>query len=333
VPWVVKTLLEKTALSLTNADQLVVYAVVVTWNEVQDTVASIDSLLDGTRPPDQIVVVDNGSEERLITQLRQVCGGKPDVTLIENDANQGYARAANIGIRHALRHSVDAVLLINNDAVLTEEALEILLEAVRQEDSFGLFGPRILYYDEPDLIWEGGGYYFILKRGVIGHEKKKRVRDCSDENREVTYLTGCVLLVRSCVFEEIGLLDEGFFMYAEDPDFCFRARKAGGRLLYVPRAQAMHKVPVRGTRRLSRLALYHSGHSQVLLLRKHFSGVFLISGLLAHLFLHGPYTFLQLLRGAGSARDFRWWLRGTWDGMLGRTATEQISGGTKGHGC
>jgi len=330
---VVKTLLDKTALSLTNADQLAVYAIVVTWNEAQDTVSCIDSLLDGTRPPDQVIVVDNGSEEHFITQLRQYCGDKADVVLIENDANQGYPRAANIGIQHGLHHNADAVLLINNDAVLTEEALEILLEAMQQEDSFGLFGPRILYYDEPDLIWQGGGRYFVVKAGIIGHEKNKRVTDCSYENREVSYLSGCVLLIRSRVFWEIGLLDEGFFMYADDPDFCFRAMKAGGRLLYVPRAQAMHKVPVHGTRQLTRFALYHSGRSHTLLLRKHFHSIFLISGLLAHLFLHGPYTFLQLLRGAGSARDFRWWLRGTWDGMLGRTATEQISGGAKGHGC
>lgn len=304
-------------------DEITVHAIVVTWNKMEDTVACIESLLDSTRPPDQIVVVDNGSDDCFIAQLRQFCEGKAEVTLIENNANYGYTRGANVGIQHVLDNTADIVLLINNDAVLTEDALEILLEAVREEDNFGLFGPRILYYDEPEIIWHGGGRYFIAKTGVIGHEKNRRVTDCLDENREVTYLTGCVLLIRSRVFEEIGLFDEDFFMYAEDPDFCFRASKACIRLLYVSRARAMHKVPARGPRQLSRSALYHTGRSHALLLRKHFRHVFLVVGLCSHLLLHGPYMLLQLVRGAGPVGDFRWWLKGTWDGMLGRAARKQ----------
>jgi len=317
---------------MASMPEITVHAIVVTWNKMEDTVACIESLLDSTRPPDQIVVVDNGSEDRFITQLRKFCEGKANIALIENSANYGYTRGANLGIQYALDHIADIVLLINNDAVLTEDALEIFLEVVRQEDSVGLFGPRILYYDEPEIIWHGGGRYFIAKTGVIGHEKNRRVTDCLDENREVTYLTGCVLLIRSRVFEEIGLFDEDFFMYAEDPDFCFRARKAGIRLLYVPQARAMHKVPVRRPRQLSRSTLYHIGRSHALLLRKHFRHVFLVVGLCSHLLLHGPYMLLQLVRGAGPVRDLRWWLKGTWDGMLGRAARDQASKGIKGKG-
>ena len=315
---------------MTNMHEITVHAIVVTWNKVEDTVACIESLLDGTRPPDQIVVVDNGSEDRFITRLRQFCEGKAKVSLIENDGNYGYTKGANVGIQHALDHTADTVLLINNDAVLAEDALEILLEVVREEDNFGLFGPRILYYDEPKLICTGAGHYSIIKAAAIGYEKKKWVTECSDENREITFLGGCVLLIRSRVFEEMGLFDEDFFMYAEDTDFCFRARKAGVRLLYVPRAQAMHKVPVHVQRQLTRPALYHQGRSHALILRKHFRHVFLIVGLCSRVFLHGPYTILRLVRGAGPVGDFRWWLKGTWNGMLGRAAREQTGSGTKG---
>jgi GT2 family glycosyltransferase len=301
-------------------NEIAAHAIVVAWNKMDDTVACIESLLNGTRPPDRIVVVDNGSNAGVVAHLRQFCGGQANVSLIENDANYGYTRGANIGIQYAMDHEADAILLINDDAVLGEDALEILLEAAREEDGIGLFGPRILHYDEPEIITEGAGRFSIIKGAVIGYENMKRVAACSDTNREVPFLTGCVLMIRSRVFEKIGLFDEDFFMYAEDVDFCFRARKAGARLLHVPRAQAMHKVPFRVQRHLSRFALYHQGRSNTLILRKHFRHIFLIAGLCSRVFMHAPYTLLRLLRGAGEVRDYWWWLKGTWDGMWGHAA-------------
>ena len=312
------------------SQRLAFHAVIVTWNNYLDTKECIESLLAGSQRPDQVVLVDNGSQSTYVESLQALTREHPSVTLIRNPENYGYARAANIGICRALKDGAEGVFLINNDAVVARRALEELAAAGEECSQFEMFGPRILYYDDPKRIWEGGGRYVFLKQGVVGHERNRLVKRCADALREVTYLTGCAVLIRSSVFEKVGLYDEDFYLFAEDPDFCLRAREAGVRLLYVPKAVVLHNVPVARLHQTTPIALYHAGRSHVLLARKHYKKAFLAIAVSSYVLLHGTYTLIQLARGAGRVRDFTCWLAGAWDGLRRRPPRQTSTSDCKG---
>lgn len=295
-----------------------IHAVVLSWNRFSDTCACIESLRASTTTVEAIWAVDNaspdGSGERLATAYK----GVPTVRLLRNPANYGFARGCNVGIRAALKHGAEAVLLVNNDAVLASACLEQLAAAMEQVRGAGLCGPRIFFHGEPDRIWLGGGYFARLKTDLVAPEKGKVERHVPGGRRCVTFLTGCVLLVRREVFEHVGLLDEDCYLYAEDFAFALAARRAGFRLVYEPRAHAWHKVSGVARDRSSPLVMYHLARSRVIVLRKYFTTPYLLYGLLVHALLFTPHRLLQVARGSRSWRAAWAWIAGTWAGLTAR---------------
>lgn len=218
----------------------IIYPIIVNWNLAGETIPCIESLLTTGIPAAQIVVVDNGSQDDSVARLTARFGD--GIHLISHPTNLGFAGGNNIGITAALQAGAEWVLLINNDTVVAPTFLQELREAVAQQPDYPIIGPLILYFDEPNRIWSLGDRLvpgtLITRR--LWHDEP--VPDPLAPFIPVDFLNACCLLIHRTVFARIGLLDASYFMYAEDVDFCWRARRAGIKLGCATKARLWHKV-------------------------------------------------------------------------------------------
>ncbi|WP_254150878.1 glycosyltransferase family 2 protein [Candidatus Chloroploca mongolica] len=216
---------------------------VLCYNGIEDTLACLESLQQLTYPCERytIVVLDNASQDGTPERVQAAF---PDVTVIENGANLGFAAGNNVGLRYALDHGYDYALLLNNDTEVAPDFLSILVAAAEASPRAGVVGPTIYYHVDPDLIWSAGGW-IDWQRG-IGLMDGTGQRDTGQYPglRPVDFVTGCALLVKRRVLEQAGLLDERFFMYYEETEWSVRVARAGYGILHVPAAQVWHKIPL-----------------------------------------------------------------------------------------
>ncbi len=192
--------------------------------------------LSSASPDMGLIVVDNGSTDHSVDRIRRVV---PQAVVLEMGENLGYVKGINAGISEALNSNPAYILVINNDATVTEPLVVTLIDALERHQKAGIAGPKILYY-QSDRIWYGGGKYNSTL-GFSTHTEMDE-KDSVHEERITDFVTGCTMMVEAEVFREVGLFDEDFWMYVEDLDFCLRARDSGYRCIYVPSAVAHHKV-------------------------------------------------------------------------------------------
>jgi GT2 family glycosyltransferase len=213
--------------------------IVVNWNRREDTLACLESLAGLTYPNFRVILVDNGSSDGSVPSVRERF---PQVQVVALPENRRFAGGNNIGLQDVLKKGGDFALLLNNDTTVQENFLDHLVAAAKEDDRIGLAAPKILYSARPDVIWFAGG---ILRPawGYVRHFGLRQRDDGRfDQPRNVSFLTGCCLLIRRDVLNKVGLLDEGFFLYSEDADYCLRTARAGYRLRYEPRSRIFHKV-------------------------------------------------------------------------------------------
>lgn len=212
-----------------------------------DCLKSIEPELSDV-PDLRVVVVDNCSGDDSLAKLeaaREEHGWHDWLAVFESPANLGFAGGNNIGIR---AKDADAYLLLNNDTIVQRGALALMLDTLTKCPDVGLIGPRILDPDgtphvscfrnrTPVSEMLGAARTSVLTKLFHRFDVPLPV---TDEMCEPEWVGFACVLVRREVFKDIGLLDEDYFMYFEDIDFCIRARKAGWRILHDPRARVIH---------------------------------------------------------------------------------------------
>ncbi len=262
--------------------------ILLNWNSGEFIEACIESLQRLTYLNYEIIVVDNASSDGSddILKVRY-----PNIVLLENTVNLGFAGGNNIGINYALEHGTDYVLILNSDTVVDKQLVGEMISVASQDKQIGMVTCKMLYYDEPERLWYAGGEInkLTLWSRHIGHYKIDSQR--YSNIREISFVTGCCMLVRRSLIEKIGMFDEIFFTYSEDVDWSLRARKAGFKLMYVPTSKLWHKVGgiIRKNTRTgvegssSPYQYYQTTRNHFLILRKHgnlfniiFGGIILI---------------------------------------------------------
>ncbi|MBC7249837.1 MAG: glycosyltransferase family 2 protein [Anaerolineae bacterium] len=241
-----------------------VAVIVLNWNGLADTLECLESLARLDYPDYEVVVVDNGSTDGSLDAIQ---GRFPDATLIENGENLGFTGGNNAGLRYVLVQRADYALLLNNDTEVAPDFLSHLVLAAEANPTVGVAGPTIYYYARPDLIWSAGGM-IDRSRGqtrMIGLNEQD-TGQYGTAPREVDFVTGCALLVKRTVLEQVGLLDERFFAYYEEAEWCVRARKAGFKIVHVPTAKIWHKIPL-DAREHSPLVHYYMTRNRLLFLK------------------------------------------------------------------
>jgi len=216
--------------------------VVLNWNGLADTRALLPTLAACRMPEGWTLetwLVDNGSSDGSAAAIEREF---PTVRLVALPDNRRFAGGNNEGVRRALTAGAEAVALLNNDTVADPGLFEHLLLALEQHPGSGAAAPLIYYGVPSDRIWYAGGR-ISTALGLASHRGlRERDRGQYRVVEETGYLTGCCLVAWRAVWEKVGLLDERYFIYAEDADWCLRARRAGYPLLFVPTARLWHSV-------------------------------------------------------------------------------------------
>jgi GT2 family glycosyltransferase len=214
--------------------------ILLNLNGYEDTQDCLKSLRQVQYPNFDVIVVDNGSDDDSFARLQTEF---PDIRLLGSKVNLGFTGGNNLGIEDALCHEAAYVLLLNNDTVVEPNFLTHLVQVGERDPRIGILGPKIFYASEPQRIWFAGGYV-RYGTGACGHLGQDQLDQDGKFSRiaDTPFITGCALLVKSAVLQEVGLLDLRLFIYWEDADFCMRVRKAGYRCVFVPKARIWHKV-------------------------------------------------------------------------------------------
>ena len=213
--------------------------IVLNWNGGQDTLDCLASLAKVDYDNMRVVVVDNGSTDSSVQAVR---ARHPEVAIVQNAENLGFAEGNNRGIAQSLRSNAQYALLLNNDTEVGPRILQALVKAAEAMPGAGIFGPKIYFHAEPDTIWYAGGYWD--KGSLTFNERGAGLKDEGQfaQLEETEWVIGCAMFIRADVFRRIGLLEPSFFLNNEEIDFCSRARRAGIRCAYVPDAVVWHKV-------------------------------------------------------------------------------------------
>ena len=216
-----------------------VHVVIVNWNRWPDTLACVSSVMASEYHHITVWVVDNNSCEGDAAVLQATW---PQVSILYNKANLGFAAAVNMGIQQALHAGADYIFTLNNDAVLAPSCVSELLTAAEADSRRGIIGPKIYYLDRPTHIWFAGAnrHPWLLSLLDFGRGQPDGPR--WQEAKAVTYLTAGAMLTRKEVFANIGLFDPHYFMYYEDCDFALKVVAAGYLLWYTPTAKVWHTV-------------------------------------------------------------------------------------------
>ena len=215
--------------------------IILNWNGKEDTIECLNSLVHVDYPNYNIILVDNASTDGLIEIVQAQF---PQVILLRNQENSGFAEGNNIGIRYALSQQADYVLLLNNDTIIEPSFLKKLVNLGEEYSEVGMLSPLIYWYDSPETLWFYHGD-INWKNGYASHKKndmRQRIKNPAPYDADSMYLSGCALLIKTSVIKAIGELDKRFFCYYEDVDWCVRCKKAGWELAVVPSSAIKHKV-------------------------------------------------------------------------------------------
>jgi GT2 family glycosyltransferase len=183
------------------------------------------------------------------------------------DTNRGYAGNNNVGIKAAMDRGADWILVLNEDTILAPDCLTHLIEVAENDHRIGIVGPLVFHHDEPNVIQSAGGH--LSKYWVASHRGQNEV----DYGQfampsEVEWISGCAIMVRHIVIDQVGMLDERFFYYCEETEWCLRARQNGWTIMHVPQAKVWHKGVQRDYQPNANVS-YYGTRNRFLMLTKH----------------------------------------------------------------
>lgn len=204
------------------------HVVLVNYNGLPHILDCLASLQEQTHSPDQIVVVDNASQDGSPAMIQRRF---PQVKLLSSPVNCGFAQGANLGINQALAEGAWAVWLLNPDATAQAPALAALVQALARDPRAGAAG-SVLRWAGQNRVQAWGGGSLNLVTGRSRHLTRPQTPD---------YLCGASLLLRCRALRQVGLLDPGFPLYWEDADLSWRLRRAGWRLAVAPDSLVEHQ--------------------------------------------------------------------------------------------
>lgn len=212
--------------------------VTVTYNSAKVIEDFIVSLSSQSLTDFEVLFIDNASTDNTLELIRQ--HQDPRFVIVANQQNLGFTAGCNQGIQHALEHERASVLLINNDTIFPADLLKQLVLGLSQAP---VTVPKMLYYSPANRIWTAGGR-FLRYNGFRSTHTGLDEPDNGQYNTpaNISFAPMCCMLIRTMVFERIGLLDEAIFAYCEDTDFCIRLGKANLAIHYIPDAVIHHKV-------------------------------------------------------------------------------------------
>ena len=245
---------------------------------------------------------ESGGDVRGETEV-EASSSQTRLILIQTGENLGFAGGNNAALRYCLERDYGYFWLLNNDTVVDSSSLAEMIEVAESDGAIGVAGPMILFYSRPQCIYSAG-----LSLSKIGRRVRRmgimKHRDAPAFNtrKDVEGIAGCALLIRQDTVRTIGLLDERYFLYMEEADWCTRAIQKNYRCVYVPRARIWHKgwASIQSD---PQLMDYYLARSQILYLKKFSSGARFVLDVLAYV----ARSFLKVVEKSLRTGDFSGW--------------------------
>lgn len=207
--------------------------IILNWNAANDTIDCIQRIDNWKYLKPTIIIVDNASIDNSVDIIRQAC---PNIRLICNEKNLGFAGGTNQGVVAALSQGDMPILLLNNDALIDESDLIRLLETLQENRALGFVGPLLFDGEHHDKLLSAGG------KNPIKHHQTRilKLAPMSKPVQVVEYVSGTAVVIKAEVFRTVGYLDEDYFFSTELADLCMRAKRAGYLSAIDARARAFH---------------------------------------------------------------------------------------------
>jgi GT2 family glycosyltransferase len=209
--------------------------IIVTWNGLRHLQKCLPSIVASTYQNFEIVLVDNASSDGSIEFVEKKY---PNVKIVRNQTNLGFAEANNIGFENS---DGEYVFLLNNDTTIEPDCLEKLMTKIKENETIGGIQPKILRMDEPEKLDCVGDFPTISgifeHYGLGGDKNDPRF----NKTMEIFAMKGAAMFVPRKIIEKVGLFDSDFFAYFEETDFCHRIWLAGYKIIYYPGATVYHK--------------------------------------------------------------------------------------------
>lgn len=258
-----------------------VWVVIPTWNRKDEIQECLNSVLVSDYINLNIVVIDNGSTDDTAHLISE---NYPQINLIQLNKNIGASAASNMGFEYALKKGAKYLLRLDSDMLIDKSMISEMVKFAVSDSSLGLIFPKILRYDQPDIIWYTGAKrhsFFIVSRA-----KDFNVKDGGGEssNFEIDFAPSAAILLSATVVKKTKGFDEDYFVYFEDYDLCIRIKKLDKNIFYCPAAKAWHKI---GSDKLSDFGLMQYQKSKMIFYRKHSSGM--------HSFLLIIFSFFHII--------------------------------------
>lgn len=242
--------------------------IIVAWNQLDKTLACLETVAVLDYPQTRVLLIDNGSEPPLAEAVR---ARFPAVEVVRLEENLGFAGGYNAGLRQALRGPADLFMLLNNDTLVAPDALRHLVAEAMTAADIGLVTAKIYFAADPQRIWTVGNNLNLFLDITDGGDKQIDTGQWATA-RDVDFAPFAGILIKREVIETVGFLDEAFFLYYEDMDYCRRTRAAGYRIRLQPDAHILHDVSASTGGQESPLKRYWLAQSSGRYFRKHGRG-------------------------------------------------------------
>lgn len=256
-----------------NTASKMVAIILVNYNGSKDTIECIQSLQSLNYNNYTIIVVDNCSTDDSIEKL-QKAQQLFEFKLLKSSKNNGFSAGNNIGINFARNElKADYYWLLNNDTLVEPDSLEELIRGFNYQKKVGITTARIYYNSNRKMIWyAGGNISHVTARTEHWHYGEINPQIDVNNYQDVSFASGCCMLISREAIDKVGLLDEGYFLYEEDSEYCLRLYEHGLKIIYCPKSIIYHKVSA-STGQSSPISQYYTVRNKYRLIQQHYKGI------------------------------------------------------------
>jgi GT2 family glycosyltransferase len=293
-----------------------VYTIILNYNNYFDTLKTVESVLSLEYDSNFVLLIENSSDKQIIQKIRSHF---PDLHIIENNKNLGYAGGNNIGIQQSLFYDADYIFLLNNDVILETDVLAKCVSAMELLPDCAACQPLIASFERKDRIWSAGTQFYLgYPRLFLKGKKVER-----DGIKTSPFgLVGCAILFRASALRQIGIFDDSLFLLHEETDWCIRAKKKNYSLSIISNAVVYHKISTT-LHLFSKAYLYYIGRNWLLVGKKNFHWLFYFYVIATEFLIRFPYYQYCLVK-SGQIHLIKYYLRGIVDGMRGISGEAKI---------
>lgn len=275
--------------------------ITVNFNQPGVTIDFLNSIKENAKVDNvEVVLVDNGCDEDHGDEFKKTF---PGLVYIRSDYNLGFAGGNNLGIEHA---KGDYLLLLNNDTEITENLISELTTELDNNPEIGLISPMIIYFDNPDIIQYAGftemNYLTCRNAGIGSMEVNKGQYD--NDSRQTAFCHGAAMMCRCSDLKQVGLMEEHYFLYYEELDWCEKFKRAGKKIWFTGKTKIYHKESM-SVGKDSAVKTYFMTRNRMLFIRRNTGAVNTLLFSIYYIFIAcSKQIFNYILKGR---RDLAGW--------------------------